>query len=99
MSSNTIAKTKTPAGAEAHAVALLLAAGPWLTPPWTMEESLRRIEAVGHQVDGYVQFMCKVGSLNGASPEAKGQAVTAFYERLVIAERQLRKIREDLELS
>jgi hypothetical protein len=99
MSSNTIAKAKTPPGPEARAAALVLAAGPWLTPPWTLEEGLRRIEAMGQQVDGYVQFMCKAGSLTGTSPEAKERAVMAFYERLVVVERQLRKIREDLELG
>jgi len=99
MSGTTIAKVNTPADAEAHAAALVLAAGPWLTPPWTMEEGLRRIGAMGKQVDGYVQFMCNVGGLNGTCPEAKERAVKAFCERLVVMVRQLRKIREDLELG
>ena len=74
-------------------------AGPWTTPPWTMEERLQRIEAMGQRISGYVRFMCQAGSLNGTSVEAKERAVRAFYERMVIVEKQLGLIQEDLRLG
>jgi hypothetical protein len=64
-----------------------------------MEERLRRIEALGQRIHGYVQFMCQVGSLNGTSAEAKESAVTAFYERMVVVEGQLGRIHEALRLG
>ncbi len=69
------------------------------TPPWTLEERLHGIEAMGQRIDGYIRFMCQVASLNGASAEAKERAVTAFYERLVLVESQLGRIQEDLRLE
>jgi hypothetical protein len=93
-------KPKSPSqtGASAPAGTTQLTAA-WLTPPWTMEERVRRIEVMGHCIAGYIQFMCKVGSLCGSSPEAKEGAVTAFYDRLVVMERALAKIKEDFELE
>lgn len=73
--------------------------GPWLTPAWTMEERLRRIEAMGQRIHGYIQFMSQVGSLSGTSDEAKERAVTAFYERMVVVDRQLGRIHDDLRLG
>jgi hypothetical protein len=43
--------------------------------------------------------MCQVGSLNGTSAEAKERTVTAFYERMVVAEGQLGRIQENLRLG
>jgi len=77
----------------------LPAAGPWQTSPWTTEERLRRIEVMGQQVNGYVQFMCQVGTLNGSSAEAKENAVVAFYEQMVVLVRQLGRIQEDFRLE
>ncbi len=74
-------------------------AGPWSTPPWTQEERLRRIEALGQRIDGYVLFMSQVGSLNGTSAEAKEKAVTAFHERLIVVESQLGRIHDGLRLE
>jgi hypothetical protein len=64
-----------------------------------MEERLRCIEAMNQRFNGYVQFMGKVGQLNGTSAEAKEKAVAAFYERMVVLERQLGRIQEDLQLG
>jgi hypothetical protein len=64
-----------------------------------MEERLQRIEAMGQRISGYVRFMCQAGSLNGTSVEAKERAVRAFYERMVIVEKQLGLIQEDLRLG
>jgi hypothetical protein len=91
-------KTTEAAGAAVRPAALP-AAGPWATPPWTMEERLRRIEAMGQRIHGFVEFMCKIGSMNGSCDSSKEKAVTAFYERLVIVERQLGKIQEDVQLG
>ena len=74
-------------------------ASPWTAPPATTEERLRRIEAMGQRISGYIQFMCQVGSLNGTSAELKERAVTAFYERMTLAESQLGRIQEDLRLE
>ncbi|GEM_PF-4523288 len=73
--------------------------GSWSTPPWTMEERLHRIEVLGHKIAEYVRFMCQVVSLNGASAEAKETAVTAFYDRIVVVEKQLGRIHENLRLE
>jgi hypothetical protein len=77
----------------------LVSAGPWLTPPWTTEERLLRIEAMGQRINGYIRFMCQAGRLNGASAEAKEKAVIAFYERLTVVESELGRIQEDLQLA
>ena len=78
--------------------------GPWArflkeAPPQTTEECLRRIAALGKQIAGYVEFMCRTGSLGGTSAEARDQAVAAFCERLAILERELAQIHEDLRLG
>ena len=72
---------------------------PGPTNPGTQEERLRCIEALGERLRGHVQFMCQVGGLGGSSAEAKERAVTAFYERLVVAEGQLDRIQESLRLE
>jgi hypothetical protein len=71
----------------------------WPTPPWTLEERLQRIEAMGQRISGYIRFICQVGSLGGSSTEAKERAVAAFYDRLAAAEGQLSRIQEDLRLG
>ena len=71
----------------------------WLAPPWTLKERLERIEAMGQRIDGYVRFMCQVASLNNASAEAKERAVTAFYERMLVVEKQLGSIYDELRLE
>ena len=68
------------------------------TPPVTTEDRLARIRLLGERVEGHIRGMCKAGALASTSAEAKGKAVTAFYERLVILERQLARIEEELQL-
>ena len=89
MTMNTTSKT----------TAALPAAGPWSFPAWTIEERLRGIEAMGQHIQSIVDFMCKIDSLNGTCTAAKERAVTAFYDRLVVVERQLGKIQEDIQLG
>jgi hypothetical protein len=74
-------------------------AGPWPTPPWTTEECVQRIEAMSQRISGYIQFMCTLSDLNGTSAEAKDKAILAFYERMVVLERQLGRIQEEVQLE
>lgn len=71
----------------------------WKTPPLTTEERLQRIQALGKRVEGYVQYMCKVGSMACTSAESKDRAVSAFYDRLVLLERELNRVQEELQLG
>ena len=92
---NMTAKTEvlaTPPGVKPHP-------GTWLTAPRTLAERQERIEVMGQRIGGYIQFMGQVATLNGTSAEAKERAVTAFYERMVIVEGQLRRIQEALTLE
>ncbi len=72
---------------------------PWVPPVLTTEDRLQLIEALGHRIAGYVQFMGQVGGLGGTSAEMKDRAVAAFYERLALAETQLGRIQENLRLG
>jgi len=69
------------------------------TAPLTTESRLECIEALAEKIEGYIRFMCTAGSLSGTSNEAKEKAVIAFYERMVVLERQLGRIQEDLRLG
>jgi hypothetical protein len=68
------------------------------TPVWTTEERLPRIEAMAQRINGYVQFMCQRSNLN-CSSEATEKAVRAFYEQMVIMERQLGRIQGEFQLQ
>ena len=69
------------------------------TAPLTMEERLHRMEAMRIRIDGYIQFMCQIVSLTGTSAEVKERAVTLFYEQMVVVERQLGRIHDELRLE
>lgn len=69
------------------------------TPPWNLAERLHRIETLSKRIEGYIQFMCQVGSMTNASDEVKERAVKAFYEQLVVVERQLGRIHDELRLE
>jgi hypothetical protein len=92
-------KTKAPSRSAAQRPQEELPPQSWQTPPWTTAERLERIEVIGRRINGYVQFICKVGNLNGTSSEAKEKAVAAFYEQVIILERQLGRIQEELQLG
>ena len=98
MTNNTTGKANGTLSDPAH-LQPLLASGPWSTPAWTMEERLRRIEAMGRRIQGVVEFICQNANLGGTCTASKERAVTTFYDRLVIVERQLVKIQEDIELG
>ena len=57
------------------------------------------IEALGLRIAEHVQFMCASGTSGGTSAEVREKALAAFDERLVVAERQLGRIREGLQLE
>jgi hypothetical protein len=69
---------------------------PWKTAADTIEERLLRIEALGQRISRYVEFIGSARQLNGTSSEAKAKAVAAFYERMVVLERQLSRIQDEL---
>jgi len=73
--------------------------GPRHPSTLTAAERLQRIEVVGQRINGYIQFICQVGTLGGSSDEAKEKAVAAFYDLLVVLERGLGRIQEDLRLG
>ncbi len=81
-----------PAKQDPHAV-------PPHTPPQTTEEGLHRIQALAQRIDKYVKDICAVGTLSGTSAEAKEKAVAAFHERMVVFERHLGRIHENLYLG
>ena len=73
---------------------------PWQqTPPWTTQDRLQRIEAMGQRINGYLQFMCQAGNRNGTSAEALEKAVVAFYEQMALLESQLGRIHDDFKLE
>ena len=64
--------------------------------PFTTDEAIQNIESMRERINGYIQFMSQVGSLKGTSAEAKEKAVAAFHERMIVLERQLGRIHDDL---
>jgi len=71
----------------------------WLAPPATLEEHLQRIKVMNDRIRGYVEYMGTIDNLTGTSAEAKEKAIAAFYERMVVLERHLGRIQEDLRLG
>lgn len=65
----------------------------------TLEEHVHQIEAMGKRIDGYIQFMCQIGGQSGISAEVKEAAAAAFYQQMVIVERQLAQIHDELKLK
>jgi hypothetical protein len=70
-----------------------------LTPPASLEDYVVRIRALGERVHGCVQFMCAVQKMNGTCAEAKQRSVAQFYDRLVLLDRELCRIQEELQLG
>ncbi len=70
-----------------------------LTQPNSMDDYLLRIRALGDRIRGYVQFMASVENMNGSCLEAKRRSMSLFYERLVLMDRELNRIQEELQLA
>ena len=67
------------------------------TPPLNTEDRLMHIRALGQRINGYVRFMCAVGTLESCSGEAKQKAVTVFYDCLVTLEPPLGSVPKKLQ--
>ncbi len=70
----------------------------WQTTPPDSAELLRRIAALGQRITAYVEFMGQTTN-NGASAESKDKALAAFYEKLLVVERQLARIHDAFRLE
>lgn len=82
----TAARTRSPARPRPRILA---------TIPRTEEQRLHRMEALGQRIAEYVSSMCKPGTPPGTSAEARERAVAAFYEELILVERQLGLVRDN----
>jgi hypothetical protein len=69
------------------------------TPLLTTEMRLKEIEELLKRVNGYAEFMCRTGGLEGTSPEAREQAVAAFHERMAAMERHLSRVHDEFRLG
>jgi hypothetical protein len=68
-------------------------------PIHTLDDRLRDIELIGERINGIVRFMCDSANLPGTSGEGREKAVTAFHERLIVMEKQLVRIQDNLRLG
>jgi len=64
-----------------------------------MEERLLRIESMGKRIVGFIEYMSSVRNVTTTSSETKEKAVRAFYEKLVLVERQLARIHDEFKLQ
>lgn len=71
----------------------------WNIPPADKGEYLERILTLGHRVETYVKFMKKIEGVPGTSAETRYKALTAFYERMLMFDRELGRIQEELQLG
>jgi hypothetical protein len=71
----------------------------WPAPAHTTADRVQRIQALGECVEGYVRFMCQAGNANGVSDNANEKAIEAFYEQMVVLERQLGRIHDNFQLE
>jgi hypothetical protein len=92
-------KTKSPTPSPAPVSEAELLAENRQTVPLTTESRLACIGVLAEKIQGYIRFMCTADSLSGTSSETRDKAVSAFYERMVVLERQLGRIQEDLRLG
>lgn len=71
----------------------------WRLPPMNNEDRLLRIRMLGDKIASYVRAIGAVGSIAGSSVEAQEKAVVDFHDRLVVAERQLARIHDAVQLA
>jgi hypothetical protein len=72
---------------------------PEAAAPAVVDERLERIGTLWQRCNGYVQFICAADQRGGSSVELKDKALDALCARLVIIERQLSRIQDDLQLG
>ena len=70
-----------------------------LTQPNSMDDYLVRIRTLGDRIRGYVQFMGGIEHMNGSCLETKRRSMCLFYDRLVLLDRELNRIQEELQLA
>ena len=93
------AKTKASTNTTAPAALAKLRAEAPSNSPLTLDERVQRIEAMHKRMDGYIQYMCKIVGMTGASGEVKERAVTLFYDQMVVVEKQLAHIHDSFRLE
>jgi hypothetical protein len=71
----------------------------WFSPPATAEDRLVRIRLLGDRIADHVKFMAAAAGLPGTSAEVRDRSLGTFYERLLVVERQLERIRDELQLG
>ncbi len=69
------------------------------SPLATTAELLQGIDQMVQRISGYAQFMSLAVQLSGTSAEAKDKAVADFYDQMVILDRRLSRIQENLRLG
>jgi hypothetical protein len=70
-----------------------------LPPCVTTQERLIQIQLLGRRVLEHVRAVAAIDAVPGTSTEARDKAVAAFHERLLLLERALEKVLEDLRLG
>lgn len=92
-------KTKAPPRPAKRRPKEVVAPVPVPVAPGTIEDRLRAIDELKEQIVGHAGYIAKVVAMTGTSSESKERAVAAFYDRMVVFERQLSRIRDDLQLG
>jgi hypothetical protein len=67
--------------------------------PLTTEECLNLIAGLATRIVKHVEYISRVGTMSGTSAETREKAVASFYERMVVLERQLGRIQDELMLG
>jgi hypothetical protein len=57
------------------------------------------MEALGQRIADHIFFMCGPNTLNGSSAEAKERALEAFYQQMIVVERDLDRARQQFQLE
>lgn len=65
----------------------------------TPADGLAAVRELGRRISGHVEFIRQIATQAGTSSEVRDRTTRAFLERLIVAERQLRKVREDFDLE
>jgi len=70
-----------------------------LAPCVTTADRLTQIQLLSRRVVEHVRAVTAVAEVQGTSAEARDRAVVMFHERLLLLERTLEKVLEDLRLG
>ena len=67
--------------------------------PVTADERRADIDRIAERINGIVRFICDMSELPGTSAEVRDKAIAAFHARMVVAEKHLTHIRDQLRLE